>query len=74
MLEAKEEIRKAVEQASAGRVTLWNARLDLATRIGDAKLIDHLLAHSPIADGGGCDCHCGGVETTLPQQVTNPVV
>jgi len=61
MLEKVEEVRGAVAQIVTGKMTVWNARLDLAMRANDVRMIDALLAHSPVADGGGCDCRCGGV-------------
>jgi hypothetical protein len=66
MLENRGDIKKAVEQMSAGQLTLWNARLELATRVGDARMIDYLLANSPVADGSGCDCGCGGAALATP--------
>jgi len=62
MLEKVEEVRAAVSRGVEGRLTIWNARMDLAIRLGDAAKIDSLLAHSPVADGGGCDCQCGGMQ------------
>ncbi len=62
MLEKVEDVKSAVAKVVEGRLTVWNARMDLAIRLGDAAKIDSLLAHSPVADGGGCDCQCGGLQ------------
>jgi hypothetical protein len=75
MLDKPDEIVKAVSTISEARVTIWNARLQLAMRVGDAKLIDKLLSHSPVADGSGCDCGCGGASFfQTPEQVAQPQV
>ena len=58
MLENRDEIRAAVAKIAEGRLTVWNARLDLAVRAGAVNKIDGLLAHSPVADGHNCDCNC----------------
>ena len=61
MLEKRQEdIQEAVGKIVEGRLTVWNARLELAMRVGDVQKIDSLLAHSPVADGNGCDWSCGG--------------
>jgi hypothetical protein len=65
MIEKREELRAAVVKGMEARVTVWNARLDLAIKVNDAKLIDQLLAHSPVADGSGCDCGCGGAQIPI---------
>jgi len=71
MLEKVDELRAAVSKVSEGRLTIWNSRLELAMRVGDANKIDQLLKHSPVADGGGCDCQCGGA-AFRPEQVVLP--
>ncbi len=60
MLEKADDVKAAAARISEGRLTIWNARLDLAVRVGDVQKVDSLLAHSPVADGGGCDCQCFG--------------
>jgi len=54
----KIQIQKANKDIAEGKLTLWNARLDLLLKIGDPTRIEELLAHSPVADGLGCDCGC----------------
>jgi hypothetical protein len=61
MFEKHEEVRKAMANVVEAKLTVWNARMDLALQVGDVKKIDSLLSHSPVADGGGCDCNCGGL-------------
>jgi len=61
MLEKPEEVKEAVARIVEGRLTVWNARMELAMRVGDVQKIDQLLAHSPVADGIGCDCGCGAL-------------
>jgi len=58
MLKNRAEIGEAVGKIAAGRLTVWNARLDLAESANDFAKIDELLAHSPVADGSNCDCNC----------------
>ncbi len=59
MLEKVEEVKAAVAQINNARLTMWNACLDLAIRMGDASRVDQLLTHVLVADGGGCGCGCG---------------
>jgi hypothetical protein len=61
VFERHEEVRKAVASVVESKLTIWNARLDLAIQASDVRKIDALLSHSPVADGGGCDCSCGGL-------------
>lgn len=55
------DVRTAKAKIAEGALTIWNARLDLLERIGDAKAIyNHLVSPiDPVADGSGCDCGCG---------------
>jgi hypothetical protein len=60
MLKNAEEIKKAVANVAEGRMTVWNARLELALALGDAGKIDAILARMPAeAAGSGCGCGCG---------------
>ncbi len=71
MLEKVEEVRGAVAKIVDGKMTIWNARLDMAVQTSDVRKIDALLAHSPVADGSGCDCNCFGI--SIPgQEVIQP--
>jgi hypothetical protein len=61
MITNPDEIKAAVAKVAEGRLTLWNARLDLAISAGDSRRIDAILARHPAeaAAGGGCGCGCG---------------
>ena len=63
MIKDINDIKKAVNDAAAARVTVWNARLELAVQGGDRAKIDEILSLSPVADGSGCNCGCGGFST-----------
>jgi hypothetical protein len=65
MLKNAEEIKTAAAGVVQGRMTIWNARLELALTQGDAREVDALLAHMPTETAGsgcgcGCGCGCGG--------------
>jgi hypothetical protein len=64
MLKNADEIRAAVQKTVEGRMTIWNARLELALAQGDARKIDAVLARVPgeaaAGQGCGCGCGCGG--------------
>jgi hypothetical protein len=63
MLKNAEEVKSAVAKVVEGRMTIWNARLELALALGDARKIDAVLARMPgeaAGSGCGCGCGCGG--------------
>ncbi len=64
MLKNADEVRAAVAKVTDGRLTIWNARLELALSVGDARRVDAILSRLPGAaesgSGCGCGCGCGG--------------
>ena len=47
MLKNAEEVKSAAAKVVEGRMTIWNARLELALALGDARKIDAVLARMP---------------------------
>ncbi len=58
-----EEIKAAVAKVTEGRLAIWNARLELALSVNDARRVEAILAQLPgeaAGSGCGCGCGCGG--------------
>jgi hypothetical protein len=56
MLKNVKEVREAAAKVVEGRLTVWNARLELAMSSGNAARVDAILDQ---AEGGGSGCGCG---------------
>jgi hypothetical protein len=71
MLKNADEVKSAVQKVVEARMTIWNARLELALAQGDPRRIDAVLARVPgEADAGqgcGCGCGCGSGGGSLQQ-------